>query len=126
MEIPRDLRYTEDHEWIRADGAEAAVGITAYAAGELGDVVYVELPAIGRHLAASEAFGVIESVKTASDLLTPVAGEVVAVNDRLAAAPELVNEDPYGNGWMIRIRPDDPAAAGGLLDADGYAALIGG
>lgn len=126
MEIPRDLRYTEDHEWIRADGAEAAVGITAYAAGELGDVVYVELPAIGRRLAASEAFGVIESVKTASDLLTPVAGEVVAVNDRLAAAPELVNEDPYGNGWMIRIRPDDPAAAGGLLDADGYAALIGG
>lgn len=126
MEIPRDLRYTEDHEWIRADGAEAAVGITAYAAGELGDVVYVELPAIGRHLAASEAFGVIESVKTASDLLTPVAGEVVAVNDRLAAAPELVNEDPYGNGWMIRIRADDPAAAGGLLDADGYAALIGG
>lgn len=126
MEIPRDLRYTEDHEWIRADGAEAAVGITAYAAGELGDVVYVELPAIGRHLAASEAFGVIESVKTASDLFTPVAGTVTAVNDALNGSPESVNAEPYGTGWMLRIRPDDPAAVDALLDAAAYRALIAG
>ena len=126
MEIPQTLRYTEDHEWLRTDGTEAAVGITAYAAGELGDIVFVELPAPGRRLAAGAVFGVVESVKTASDLFCPVAGEVVAVNERLAGEPELVNADPYGDGWMIRIRPDDPAAADALLDAGGYRAIVGG
>lgn len=125
MEVPLGLRYTEDHEWLRSDGAEAVVGITAHAADELGDVVFVELPAIGRHMAAREVFGVIESVKTASDLYCPVAGEIVAVNDALTGSPELVNSDPHGDGWMIRLRPDDPAEAEALLDADAYRAHIG-
>ena len=124
MEVPADLRYTEDHEWVRLTEGEGAVGITAYAADELGDVVYVELPKPGRRVARREVFGVIESVKTASDLYTPVAGEVVAVNEALAGAPELVNSDPYGEGWMIRIRVDDAEATEGLLDADAYRAVI--
>jgi glycine cleavage system H protein len=126
VEVPDGLRYTEDHEWLRAEGADAVVGITAYAADELGDVVFVELPAVGRRLAAREVFGVIESVKTASDLYCPVAGEVVAVNGDLAGSPELVNSDPHGDGWMIRLRPDDPTASDALLDAAGYRAVIGG
>ena len=124
MDVPGDRRYTEDHEWVRLEGEEGVVGITAYAADELGDVVFVELPKPGRHLKRREVFGVIESVKTASDLYTPVAGEVVAVNDALAAAPELVNADPHGEGWMIRIRPEDPGASDGLLEADAYRSLI--
>jgi glycine cleavage system H protein len=124
VEVPDGLRYTEDHEWLRSDGEEAVVGITAYAADELGDVVFVELPRIGRHLVARESFGVIESVKTASDLYSPVAGEVVAVNEALATAPERVNGEPYEGGWMIRLRPDDPADAAGLLDASTYRARI--
>lgn len=126
MEVPDGLRYTEDHEWLRSEGDQAVVGITAYAADELGDVVFVELPAVGRKVAAREVFGVIESVKTASDLYCPVAGEIVAVNDALTASPELVNSDPHGAGWMIRMRPDDPAALETLLDADAYRAIIGG
>ena len=125
MEVPDGLRYTEDHEWLRTDADGAIVGITAYAADELGDVVFVELPAVGRHVAAREVFGVIESVKTASDLYCPIAGEVVAVNDALTGSPELVNNDPHGDGWMIRLRPDEPAAADALLDAAAYRALIG-
>jgi glycine cleavage system H protein len=125
MDVPADLRYTEDHEWVRLVQREGAVGITAYAADELGDVVFVELPNPGRRVARREVFGVIESVKTASDLYAPVAGEVVAVNEALAGAPELVNSDPYGEGWMIRIRVDDDGAADGLLDADAYRAVIG-
>jgi glycine cleavage system H protein len=124
VDVPGGLRYTEDHEWLRAGADTAEVGITAYAADELGDIVFVELPAVGRRLAAREPFGVIESVKTASDLFSPVAGEVVAVNPALAGAPELVNGDPYGEGWMIRLRLDDPAAPDALLDADGYRALL--
>jgi len=126
VEIPEGLRYTQDHEWVRADGTELVIGITAYAADELGDIVFVELPRPGRKLAAHEVFGVIESVKTASDLFTPVAGEVVAVNPDLTGAPELVNGEPYAGGWMIRIRPDDAAAADALLDAAAYRAVIGG
>jgi glycine cleavage system H protein len=126
VDVPDDLRYTPDHEWLKVADGEGTVGITAYAADELGDVVFVELPRVGRTVAAREAFGVIESVKTASDLFSPIAGEVVAVNERLGGAPELVNDDPYGDGWMIRLRPTDPAAADGLLDAAAYRALIGG
>ena len=125
MDVPGDLRYTEDHEWVRLTDGEGAVGITAYAADELGDVVFVELPKPGRRVARREVFGVIESVKTASDLYAPVAGEVVAVNEALAGAPELVNSDPYGDGWMIRIRVDGAGATDGLLDADAYRAVIG-
>ena len=124
MDVPRELRYTEDHEWLRLDGDEGTVGITAYAAGELGDVVFVELPELGRQLDRSQAFGVIESVKTASDLYSPLAGEVVAVNERLAEHPELVNSDPYGEGWMIRLRLAEPAAAESLHDAVAYGRLI--
>lgn len=98
MDVPETLRYSKDHEWLRAESGDATVGITAYAADELGDVVFVELPEIGRTLQKDEAFGVIESVKTASDLYAPAAGEVIAVNDDLGGAPELVNSEPYGGG----------------------------
>ncbi len=126
MEFPEDLRYTPDHEWVRRDGDEVVVGISAHAADELGDIVFVELPKVGRALGAHEVFGVIESVKTASDLFTPVAGTVTAVNDALNGSPESVNAEPYGTGWMLRIRPDDPAAVDALLDAAAYRALIAG
>ena len=123
MDVPAQLRYTQDHEWLRVDGDEGTVGITAYAASELGDVVFVELPQVGATLDKAQSFGVIESVKTASDLYCPLAGEVVAVNEQLAEHPELVNSDPYGEGWMMRLRLADPAAADALLDADAYARL---
>ena len=124
MEIPDGLRYTDDHEWLRVEGGEGVVGITAYAAGELGDVVFVELPAVGRKVSESQTFGVIESVKTASDLYSPAAGEVIAVNEALADRPELVNDDPYGEGWMVRLRLDNASAADALRDADSYRALV--
>jgi glycine cleavage system H protein len=126
VDVPDTLRYSTDHEWLRAEDGEAVVGITAYAADELGDVVFVELPAVGRSLKAAEAFGVIESVKTASDLYAPVGGEVIAVNEALADDPELVNSAPYDGGWMVRLRLDDPAAVDDLLDAAAYRAQIGG
>jgi glycine cleavage system H protein len=124
VQVPDELRYTDDHEWLRIDGDNGTVGITAYAAGELGDVVFVELPEVGTSLETAQAFGVIESVKTASDLYSPVAGEVVAVNGQLADRPELVNEDPYGEGWMVRLRLNDPGQAEGLKDAAAYRELI--
>lgn len=126
MDVPDTLRYSEDHEWVRVEAAEAVIGITAYAADELGDVVFVELPEVGRKLQKAEAFGVIESVKTASDLYAPIAGEVVAINDALDGGPELVNSEPYGAGWMIRIRPEDAGDAEALLDAAAYRDLIDG
>jgi glycine cleavage system H protein len=122
--VPADLRYTRDHEWVRLDGEEAVVGITEYAAEQLGDIVFVELPAAGTALEASRPFGVVESVKAVSDLFAPLAGEVVATNDALAGGPELVNSDPYGQGWMIRLRLTDAADLDELLDADGYDALV--
>jgi glycine cleavage system H protein len=122
--VPADLRYTRDHEWVRLDGEEAVVGITEYAAEQLGDIVFVELPAAGTTLEASRPFGVVESVKAVSDLFAPLAGEVVATNDALAGGPELVNSDPYGEGWMIRLRLTDAADLDDLLDADGYDALV--
>ena len=126
MDVPDDLRYSDDHEWLRPDGDEGLVGITRYAADELGDVVFVELPVVGRTLSRGETFGVIESVKTASDLYSPVSGEVVEVNGSLTGAPQLVNEEPYGGGWLIRLRLADPSESELLRDADGYRALIGG
>ena len=126
MDIPAELRYSDDHEWLRADGEAGTVGITRYAADELGDVVFVELPKVGRVLTRGETFGVIESVKTASDLYSPVAGEVMEVNAALAGAPELINSDPYADGWIIRLRLTDPSEALLLKDADAYRALIGG
>jgi glycine cleavage system H protein len=120
VDVPESLRYTKDHEWLRTEGEEAVVGITAYAADELGDIVFVELPEVGRELSKDETFGVIESVKTASDLFAPVAGEVIAVNEALADAPELVNSEPYEGGWMLRLRLEDPASAETLMDAAAY------
>jgi glycine cleavage system H protein len=122
--VPADLRYTKDHEWVRVDGDEATVGITEYAAGQLGDIVFVELPEVGRSLTQFAAFGVVESVKAVSDLFAPLTGAVSATNDALAGAPEQVNGDPYGAGWMIRVTLANPTEVDGLLDADAYDALI--
>jgi len=124
--VPGDLRYTKDHEWVRVEGDEALVGITAYAADQLGDIVFVELPDVGRSLDAHGTFGVVESVKAVSDLYAPVGGEVLATNDALSGKPELVNDDPYGEGWMVRVRLADAAQAHELLDADAYEQLIAG
>lgn len=121
--VPTDLRYTKDHEWIRVEGDEATVGITAYAADSLGDIVFVELPDAGRTFEQSASFGVVESVKAVSDLYAPVSGEVVALNDELGSRPEVVNSDPYGAGWMVRIRVADPAQLDELLDAAAYETL---
>ncbi|MEW5992663.1 MAG: glycine cleavage system protein GcvH [Chloroflexota bacterium] len=122
--VPGDLRYTKDHEWVRIEGDEATVGITQYAADQLGDVVFVDLPAIGRSLEQHASFGVVESVKAVSDLFAPLAGAVTAVNTALEAQPELVNGQPFGDGWMIRVRLADPAQVSSLLDAAAYDALI--
>ena len=121
--VPTDLRYTKDHEWVRVAGDEATIGVTAYAADQLGDIVFVELPAVGRRLDQFATFGVVESVKAVSDLFAPVGGEVVAVNEALTGRPELVNGDPYGEGWMVRIRIADPAELAGLMDGAAYDAL---
>jgi len=122
--VPTDLHYTKDHEWVRVDGDEAVVGITDYATNQLGDIVFVELPDVGRTLSQAGTFGVVESVKAVSDLFSPVSGEVTSGNDALAAAPELVNSDPYGDGWMIRLKLADPTEVDELLDAAAYDALI--
>ena len=122
--VPTDLRYTKDHEWVRVDGEEATIGITAYAADQLGDIVFVELPEAGRGLEQFAAFGVVESVKAVSDLFAPVSGEVVEANGDLGAKPELVNSDPYEAGWMLRVRLAEPTQVDDLLDADAYDALI--
>jgi glycine cleavage system H protein len=124
--IPDDLKYTEEHEYVRTKGdGIVEVGITDYAQGELGDVVYVELPSVGTKLGKQDVFGTIEAVKAVSELFSPLAGEVTEVNPRLDGEPALVNGDPYGEGWMIRMRADDPAAVEGLMDAGAYKAHIG-
>ena len=124
--IPDDLRYTEEHEYVRTTGDGAVeVGITDYAQGELGDVVYVELPQVGTKLGKHDVFGTIEAVKAVSELFSPLAGEVVEVNPRLDQEPALVNSDPYGAGWMIRMRADDASAADSLMDAAAYKTHIG-
>jgi len=122
--IPADLRYTKEHEWVRLEGDLATVGITDHAADQLGDIVFVELPAIGTALRQLATFGVVESVKAVSDLFAPVGGEVVEVNEALAGAPEVVNSDPYGAGWLLRVRVADPAEVEALLDAAAYEALV--
>jgi len=122
--VPTDLRYTKDHEWVRVEGDEATVGITEYAAGQLGDIVFVELPDGGRSLEQFATFGVVESVKAVSDLFAPVSGEVLATNDALTGSPELINADPYKGGWMIRLRLAKPDEVDDLLDAAAYDSLI--
>jgi glycine cleavage system H protein len=122
--VPTDLRYTKDHEWIRVQGDEATIGITAYAADQLGDIVFVELPDVGRSLQQSATFGVIESVKAVSDLFAPVGGEVVETNSALTGQPELVNSEPYGGGWLVRARLADASQLDELLDPAAYDALI--
>lgn len=122
--VPTDLRYTKDHEWVRVDGDEATVGITDYATNQLGDIVFVELPEAGRTLSQFGTFGVVESVKAVSDLFAPVSGEVTSGNDALASAPELVNSDPYGEGWLIRVKLGSATEVDELLDASAYDALI--
>ena len=121
--VPEDLRYTKDHEWVRVEGDVATVGITKFAADQLGDIVFVELPDPGRELAQSATFGVVESVKAVSDLFSPLSGSVSEANGDLAANPELVNSDPYGAGWMIRVQVGEPAQLDELLDAAAYDAL---
>ncbi len=123
--IPDDLRYTAEHEYVRLTGGVAEIGITDYAQGELGDVVYVELPKVGTKLGNHDVFGTIEAVKAVSELFAPIAGEVVEINDRLDGEPALVNSDPYGAGWMIRIKADDASAGDALMDAAAYKAKIG-
>jgi glycine cleavage system H protein len=125
MNIPEDLKYTKDHEWIRIEGETGTIGITDYAQGELGDVVFVELPAVGRAVKQHEVFGTIEAVKAVSDIYAPVSGSVTDVNAAVAASPEAVNKDPYGKGWMVKVKLSAAAEAGGLLDAAAYRSLIG-
>lgn len=124
--VPADLSYAKSHEWLKleADGT-ATVGISDYAQSSLGDITFVQLPAVGTELAAGDGFGVVESVKAASDIYAPVAGTVTAVNSSLDATPEVVNQDPYGAGWLIKIKVGNPADSGGLLDAAGYSQEIG-
>lgn len=126
MNIPANLKYTKEHEWIKIDGDVATIGITDFAQGELGDIVYVEIETEGETLDAEEVFGTVEAVKTVSDLFMPVAGEVLEMNSGLDSDPESVNRDPYGAGWMIKVKMSNPSDANGLLSADDYKALIGG
>ena len=126
MNIPADLKYTKEHEWIKVDGDVATVGITDFAQGELGDIVYVEIETEGESLDAEEVFGTVEAVKTVSDLFMPLSGEVKEFNEGLEADPEAVNRDPYGEGWMIKINMSDASQLDGLLSADAYKELIGG
>ena len=118
--VPEDLHYSKDHEWVRVDGGEAVIGITDYAQNSLGDVVYVELPKTGEEFAAHQSFGSVESVKAVSEVFTPVTGEVTKINESLADEPEKVNADPYGDGWMIRIRMSNPGEVDSLLTAAEY------
>jgi glycine cleavage system H protein len=120
MNFPEDLKYTKDHEWVRVEGEVATVGITDFAQSELGDIVFVEIETEGEELAAEEVFGSVEAVKTVSDLFMPVSGEVIEVNEELEASPEVVNDDPYGKGWMIKVRMSDPSELDDLLSSDAY------
>jgi glycine cleavage system H protein len=125
MNLPEDLRYTKEHEWIRVSGNEATIGITEFAQKELGDIVYVDINTVGEAIRQNDIFGTVEAVKTVSDLFIPVSGTIIEVNELLNAQPDLVNSDPYGKGWMIRMTISDPQELEGLLSANTYAATIG-
>ena len=126
MNIPEELKYTKDHEWVKIEGDIATIGITDFAQGELGDIVYVEVESLNDTLEADAVFGTVEAVKTVSDLFMPLTGEVIAFNEALEDTPETVNEDPYGEGWMIKIKLTDPSAIKDLLDAADYTKLVTG
>lgn len=125
MNIPADLKYTKDHEWIRVEGDEAVIGITDFAQGELGDIVFVDISSEGQDVEQHAVFGTVEAVKTVSDLFMPVTGTVLSVNPGLADDPAAVNKDPYGSGWMVRIKVKNASDLGGLLSADAYKAIVG-
>lgn len=125
MNIPETLKYTKDHEWLRAEGDIGYVGITDFAQGELGDIVFIEIETVGEALKKEEVFGTIEAVKTVSDMFMPVSGEVLEVNPALEDSPDVVNKDPYGKGWMVKIKMTDPSEIGQLLTAEKYQALVG-
>lgn len=125
MNIPSDLKYTKDHEWVKVEGDIATVGITDFAQGELGDIVYVEVETVDETLEAEEIFGTVEAVKTVSDLFLPVSGEIIEFNESLEDEPEKVNSDPYGEGWMVKIKMSDASQLEGLLDAVAYKELVG-
>ena len=125
MNIPSELKYTKDHEWIKIEGDVATVGITDFAQGELGDIVYVEVETVDETLAKEEVFGTVEAVKTVSDLFQPLSGEIIAFNEGLEDEPEKVNSDPYGSGWMVKIKLSDASEVADLLSADAYKELIG-
>ena len=126
MNIPEELKYTKDHEWIRIDGEILTIGITDFAQSELGDIVYIEVDTLDETLEAEAIFGTVEAVKTVSDLFLPVSGEIIEFNEALEDAPEQVNEDPYGAGWMVKVKCSDVSEIESLLDANAYKALIGG
>jgi glycine cleavage system H protein len=125
MNVPQNLKYTKDHEWVLVEGDVATIGITDFAQGELGDIVYVEIETEGETLSQEEVFGSVEAVKTVSDLFMPVSGEIIEFNSALESAPESVNSDPYGEGWMIKVKMSDSSEINGLMDAAAYADLIG-
>ncbi len=124
MNIPQEVKYTQDHEWVLIDGDEAIVGITDFAQGELGDIVYVEVETVGETLSKEEVFGTVEAVKTVSDLFVPLSGEIIAFNDALEDTPELVNDDPYGEGWIVKIKLSNPSEIEGLLSDEAYKDII--
>ena len=126
MEIRSELKYTKDHEWVKVEGNQATVGITDYAQGELGDIVYVEIESLDESLEKEEVFGSVEAVKTVSDLFLPVSGKVIEINESLEDSPELINEDPYEKGWIIRMEIENPEELKDLLDSESYKKLIGG
>ena len=126
MEIKSELKYTKDHEWVKVEGNQAIIGITDYAQGELGDIVYVEIEALGEDLKKEEIFGSVEAVKTVSDLFLPVSGKITEMNEGLEDNPELINEDPYEKGWIIKMEIQNPAELEELLDSDSYKDLVGG
>ena len=126
MNIPQELKYTKDHEWVRIEGDMATVGVTDFAQGELGDIVYVEVETVGETLDREEVFGTVEAVKTVSDLFLPLSGEIIEFNDSLESTPEKVNSDPYGAGWMVKMRLSNEDEISDLLSADDYKDLIGG
>jgi len=124
MEVPEGLKYSKEHEWVATDDSVATIGITDHAQDQLGEIVYIELPAVGDKISKDDPFGVVESVKAVSDIYAPVSGVVIEINEDLPETPEVVNEDPYGDGWLIKVRMNDPADLEDLMDGEGYAELV--